>query len=267
MINSVVQNIFRLICTKDYQEYRNNVENSLREDYNFEEAEDFLNHFGKQVDIRQKTILDIGCGYGGPCVYLGLQGAARVVGIDIDEKRINYAKSKLAKDYPGLTNIVDFMLPADLKGEKFDFVISKDSFEHYADPENFMLDMKKYLKQGSKIVLRFGPLWKSPTGGHISYMTKFPWAHLLFPESIIMDERKRCRPNENAMTFEQYGLNKMTFKRYLNILKINGYEIEYLKINVPARKSKRRLLVLFNVFRKIPFADEFFTQNVYSIML
>jgi len=43
-------------------------------------------------------------------------------------------------------------------------------------------------------------------------MTPLPWAHLLFPESVIMNERKRFRPDENANKFEEVkgGLNKMT---------------------------------------------------------
>jgi SAM-dependent methyltransferase len=158
------------------------------------------------------------------------------------------------------------MMPAELKDEKFDVVISKDSLEHYTDPENFMLDIKKYLKPGGKIVIRFGPLWKSPGGGHINYITRFPWAHLLFPESVIMRERKKCRPGESATTFEEYGLNKITFKRFMKIIKKCGFQMDYLKINVVARKSKRKLMLVCNVLRKIPFAGEFFIQNVYCII-
>ena len=87
-------------------------------------------------------------------------------------------------------SVVKLELADDLGHDKFDIVLSKDSFEHYNDPENQIFTMQQYLKEEGILVIGFGPLWKSPYGGHISWMTKFPWAHLIFPESVIMAERK-----------------------------------------------------------------------------
>jgi len=58
--------------------------------------------------------------------------------------------------------------------------------------------MKQYLKQDGLLVIGFSPLWKAPYGGHIRFMTKLPWAHLIFPEEVIMAERRRFRPDEEA---------------------------------------------------------------------
>jgi len=52
------------------------------------------------------------------------------------------------------------------------------------------------LAHGWRIAIGFGPLWKSPYGGHIGYMTRLPWAHLLFSERAIMRERRRFFPND-----------------------------------------------------------------------
>lgn len=195
---------------------------------------------------------------------MALNGARKVVGIDINKNSIDFARSKLANDYRNLLNIVEFKLADDIKQEKFDIVLSKDSFEHYDDPESFICTMKQYLQKEGIMVIGFGPLWKSPYGGHISYMTKVPWAHLIFPESVIMAERKRFRPNEDARSFEQIvgGLNKMTFTRYLNIVKESDLEILYFKTNV----SPGKLIILLNVLRRIPFCREFFTVNLYSVL-
>jgi len=191
-------------------------------------------------------------------------GAAKVVGIDIDKRRIEFARLKLATVYQSLSSIVEFRLADERTDDKFDIVISKDSFEHYADPEAFMTTMKQYLEPDGIMLIGFGPLWKSPYGGHIGFMTTFPWTHLLFPESVILRERRRFRPNEKANKFERIrgGLNKMTFKRYSNIVRTSGLEVEYLKTNV----SDRRAILIFNVLRRVPFCQEFFTQNVYSIL-
>jgi hypothetical protein len=88
-------------------------------------------------------------------------------------------------------------------------ILSKDSFEHYDDPEHFITTIAERLNPGGELVIGFGPLWKSPTGGHINYMTPLPWAHLLFSENVIMAERRRFRPQENARRWSEVrgGLN------------------------------------------------------------
>jgi SAM-dependent methyltransferase len=45
-------------------------------------------------DMRGKTILDMGCGFGNNCKKFISKGAAKVVGIDISEKMINVAKTQ-----------------------------------------------------------------------------------------------------------------------------------------------------------------------------
>jgi SAM-dependent methyltransferase len=261
-MESIAQKIFHFICTKNYHKPENYDEDSFNAGFN--EAKVFFDRFKGKVDLKQKTVLDVGCGFGSTCIYMAVQGATKVRGIDIDEDKIDFAKSKLTNDYANLSNIVEFRLANGIADEKFDIVISKDCFQHYADPENMIFRMKQYLNQDGIIVVRFGPLWKSPYGGHINFMIKVPWVHLLFPESVIMRERKRFRPNEDVTSYEQIkgGFNKMTLRGYLNIIKESGLKIEYFKTNV----SNRKWIVLFNGLRKIPFCREFFTQNVYSIM-
>jgi SAM-dependent methyltransferase len=254
--------VFHLICVRNYRRSEEDKEDYFRN--GFQEAKIFFNRCGGKVDFKQKTVLDIGHGFGSTCIYLALNGAARVVGTEIDKDRVDFAKRKLATEYNEVSNIIEFRMADEALNEKFDIVISKDSFEHYANPEHFITVMKQYLKKDGIMVIGFSPLWKAPYGGHIRYITKVPWAHLLFPEAVIMNERKRFRPDEDAHSFEEVrgGLNKMTLKRYLDIIKKNGLEIEYLKINV----QNTRLMFVFNILRRIPFCTEFFTQNVYSIM-
>lgn len=263
-MGNITQKIFHFICTKDTLEKPENYE----EDYfqrGFDETKKFFNNFNDKVDFKGKTVIDVGCGFGSTCIYMALNGAKKVIGIDIDEKRINFARSNLENDYKNLTNIVNFRLTNDMRNENFDIVLSKDSFEHYNDPENFIFEMKKFLNRDGIMVIGFSPLWKSPYGGHIEFMTKVPWAHLLFPESVIMCERKRFRPDENAESFEQVkgGLNKMTLERYLNIIRESGLEFEFLRTNIFNRRS---IAFLLNILKKIPFCRGYFTVNVYSII-
>ena len=51
-----------------------------------------LKYFDK-IDFKGKTILDIGCNSGQYCLYAKEKGAARVVGVDTDKKRLAQAKT------------------------------------------------------------------------------------------------------------------------------------------------------------------------------
>jgi SAM-dependent methyltransferase len=264
---ALVRKAFHAVCVKNYQMDDNYAENSFQK--GLAEAEEFFSvRFGGTAEFKGKTVLDVGCGYGSTSIYMSLNGARKVIGVDIDENRISFARSLLIKDFEYLSNIVEFrhvdQIFNDLNHEKFDIVLSKDSFEHYADPANIIVKMKKKLEKKGIMVIGFGPLWKTPYGGHIQFMTKVPWAHLIFPESVIMAERKRFRPQEDAQSFEQIvgGLNKMTLNRFLNLIRKNCLEFEYLKVNL----SSTRLMFLFNILRRIPLCQEYFTQNVYSIL-
>lgn len=263
-MDGIIKKVFHAVCVKNPKSDES-LEDKFKSGLN--EAEEFFNlGFDSKIDFAGKTVIDIGCGLGSTCIYMALNGAQKVVGIDINRDAINFAKLKLSNEYQNLTDIVDFQHANVIEDEKFDIVLSKNSFEHYDDPENIIITMKGYLKRDGMMVIGFEPLWKSPHGGHISYMTNFPWAHLIFPESIIMAEHRKYRPKDNAQSFEQVagGLNKMTFSRYLKIIKENNLEIVYLKTNVNVYNSIK--FPLLKVLSLIPFCRDFFTANLYSIL-
>ncbi len=263
-MNSLSQRLFHLICRKD-----TTIPSNYDEDYfqkGFDETALFFHRLGNKVDFVDKTVLDVGCGHGTTCIYVASHGACQVVGIDIQEHLIEFAKTKLHTEYCELTNKVDFKVvtePKQLGGQKFDIILSKDSFEHIENPKKYLQELEEYVADDGIIVIGFGPLWKSPYGGHIGFMTPFPWAHLLFPESVIMNERKRFRPDEDAETFEQVkgGLNKMTLSKFMAVIDSSNLEPLYFKLNVHDRK----LTGVFNILRRLPFCHEHFTFNLYSI--
>lgn len=263
---SIAQRAFHIVCKKEYI-----IPESHDEEYfqnGFKSTTEFFVRFNQQVDFRDKKIMDVGCGYGTTCIYMAINGAQRVVGVDVQANRVNFAKSKLKSEYGHLSDSVEFRTVTgieELGDEKFDIVISKDSFEHYSNPEKFVFEMKKLLRKGGIMVIGFSPLWKSPHGGHIGYVTNFPWAHLIFSESVIMQERKRLLPHENVNSFEEVpgGLNKMTLARFTNIMRDTGLEPIYLRTNISTWNPW--LMRLSRILSHLPFCQEYFTWNVYSI--
>lgn len=102
--------------------------------------------YGKLPDLTGLDVLCIGCGTGEECEHLKSLGARRVVGIDISEGLIEYAK----KSYPELEFHVMDMEHIDFPQESFDFVYSS-LVMHYVDSWKVPLDSisKVVKKQGN----------------------------------------------------------------------------------------------------------------------
>jgi len=232
----------------------------------FADTEKFFRRFGSLIDnddVKKSTIVDIGSGYGTTCIYLALQGAKHVTGLEIRRSLVEFANKKLEFEYPHLRKRVRFVHFEDLGDEKYDIAISKDSFEHYENPSGVLKTIYGLLKDDGKIFLAFSPLWKSPFGGHMGFVTGLPWAHLIFPENVMLAERKRLT-GENTTEYADIsgGLNQMTLKKFRRILAESDYSPIFLKTNV----SSNRVVKLFSILKYIPFCEEYFTVNLYTIL-
>lgn len=236
----------------------------------WESTERFIARF-PEVQIEGRSVLDYGCGIGATAIWLAEHGADRVVGIDI--QGVDYPRSRLERDYPQHRDRVAFRQIGpgyDVDEQRFDLVLSKDAFEHVDDPDAYVAAMKASLKPGGVIAIGFGPLWKSPWGGHIDFMTTFPWAHLIFPEHVILNERRRFRPDENPSRFEEIrgGLNRMTLAKFLGTMERSGLVNRYIAMNRfgGARSAPRKaFLATMRAASRVPPLREYCTINVYSI--
>jgi SAM-dependent methyltransferase len=253
--------LFHPMCTKRCSRFKSYDENDFAAGRL--EAAEYLRRMEDRIDYRDKCVLDVGFGYGSLCVHLALNGAKHVIGVEIDKHRLAFAKNTIARDYPQLIGRVDLMLVDDFQGGSFDAILSKDSFEHISDPETYVGNLQRCLKGGGVFAVGFRSLWKSPYGGHMSFMTKLPWAHLIFPERTIMAERRRFFPEDRAEAFEQIpgGLNRMTLSRFLTIMQSTGLKREYLRTNV----SNTKAAVVCRTMAIAPFLREYFTYNAYGI--
>ena len=255
--------LLRLVSKRTTSRSRDYVETYFRG--GAAEARIFLKRFGTPIDFSGKRVLDYGCGYGPLAFHLAQEeGAATVTGVDIDQPRIDFARQKLSSEYPDLAGSVEFKLPEEIMGRQFDIIVSKDSFQHYDDPVSVLSQIKRLTAPGGLIAIGLGPLWKSPYGGAIDFMTRLPWAHLIFSEEVIMRERIRYRPEEKAQTYKDTrgGFNKMTLRRFRRIVADSGMEVLSFRANASSGVvgSASRLLA------RIPGWREFFTLNVYVVL-
>jgi 2-polyprenyl-3-methyl-5-hydroxy-6-metoxy-1,4-benzoquinol methylase len=95
----------------------------------------FRNYPG--FDVSGKSVLEIGCGTGGRSAYLTHQGAARVVGIDINRQEVELARKLLRSEFPDLEGRVEYHVcpeNAPLDIGPFDYVVLVDAMEHVVSP-------------------------------------------------------------------------------------------------------------------------------------
>jgi SAM-dependent methyltransferase len=92
-----------------------------------------------------RDVLDAGCGVGYGSAFLG-KAARRVLGVDLDERAVAYARERYAAAE------VDFAVGDVCRlaagDETFDVVCSFETIEHLADPEAFLDEMRRVLRPG-----------------------------------------------------------------------------------------------------------------------
>jgi SAM-dependent methyltransferase len=173
--------------------------------------------------IRDKTVIDFGCGDGVATLDLARHGAKKVIGLDIQEHALKQATKNA--EAAGFGAICEFSTKTDTKA---DVIISLDAFEHFGDPAAILKIMHVLLKPGGHVMASFGPTWYHPLGGHL--FSVFPWSHLLFSEGSLIRWRANIRP-DGATRFSDVdgGLNQMTIARFERVVSESPFRIETLQ--------------------------------------
>jgi len=214
-------------------------------------------------DFKGKTVLDIGCGHGALSVHIASLGAKRVLGVDIDSSRIEFARQIIDSKYSEYNSVINFeCCPlADVSG-KFDIVISKDAFEHFDDLPAMMHDIAGRLNESGLLITGFSPLYFSPFGDHGRYLgsrKSIPWLPAILPEPLLFFLSSHVRKMHVRSTAD-IGLNKLTPKHFRKIVSDQGWVPVMLEYN----KGERLGMPLMRLLRQIPILEKFFTVSIYA---
>ena len=180
-------------------------------------------------ELRDKVVIDFGCGDGHQAIEMAQHGARRVIGVDIRENALERARVHATE--AGVTDRCVFTTRTD---EKADAVVSLDAFEQFEDPAQSLDILYQLLKPSGFIAASFGPTWYHPYGGHL--FSVFPWAPLVFSESALMRWRSDLR-DDGAVRFSEVegGLNQMTIGRFERLVAKSKFRLDKLD-PVPIRK-------------------------------
>ncbi|QQK81855.1 class I SAM-dependent methyltransferase [Salicibibacter cibi] len=101
-------------------------------------------------DLKDKNVLDLGCGFGWHCLYAREQQACSVIGVDISEKMIQSAR-EMTKD-PFISYIKAPIEDIDYSDSPFDVVISSLAFHYIKSFKSICEKVYDSLKPGGSFV-------------------------------------------------------------------------------------------------------------------
>lgn len=101
-------------------------------------------------NLKDKSVLDLGCGYGENDLYLKNKGASYVLGTDISNHMIEIANKENKAD--GIDYKVIAMEDISLIDRKFDLVVSSLAFHYVSDFDKLLSDIYNLLNDGGYLV-------------------------------------------------------------------------------------------------------------------
>jgi SAM-dependent methyltransferase len=177
-------------------------------------------------DLKNKVVLDMGCGFGINCVDFIKMGASKVVGIDISKNMLSVAMNENANE-----SIQYILLDMDKINEidcKFDFVYSSLTLHYIADFENLIKKVHYVLNNnGVFLFSQEHPMRTAPLNGQ-TWINDEQGNKISAPISNYSEngERNLKWMNGNRIIYHR------SFSVIVNNLVENGFSI--LKIVEPA---------------------------------
>lgn len=124
------------------------------------------------LDLRDRRVLDIGCGLGGGALVMAGELGARVTGLDIEPALVERARAYAAE--AGLAARVDFRAvapgPLPLPDASHELVYSSGVFLQIADKEGLFAECFRVLAPGGRLVVYD---WTQPPGPQSEALRRF----------------------------------------------------------------------------------------------
>ena len=177
-------------------------------------------------DFTDKTVLDLGCGYGWHCLYAAEHGAKKIVGIDLSEKMLAVARKQTAAENVSYQRgSIETFVAAD---DSIDIVLSSLALHYVADFAAVAARVQRCLNIGVFFIFSVEhPIFTAQGSQDWYYDQQGTIQH--FPVDHYFIEGKR---QANFLGAEITKYHK-TLTTYLDGLLTNGFTIERIVEPMP----------------------------------
>lgn len=188
------------------------------------------------IGIRGRTVVDFGCNDGAVSGRYLREGAAKVIGLDIDAKALDRARFL----HPAVTFLQSGVDRVPLDDASVDVIVSRDVFEHVAQPEPILRELFRALRPGGQMLIdTIG--WRMPFAPHLWTTMPVPWAHVIASERSLLRACRRVylspwyQPTMHDLDADGRRLpNKYTHERidraYLNHYLVRDFERTFQQV-------------------------------------
>jgi SAM-dependent methyltransferase len=175
-----------------------------------------------RIDLRNKTVLEVGCGSGVEVWHIAHVFGSDAWGIDNRPRR---AWPTLQGDRVHLID-GDISTGGGLRSATFDRVISNTVWEHLEHPRAAFRETFRVMRPGGLAWIRAN-LYRGPTASHRTRDIAFPFPHLLFGDDVIAEAmRRRGKPAAGSA-----WVNRLTWEQYERIILEEGFRILSLRFD------------------------------------
>jgi ubiquinone/menaquinone biosynthesis C-methylase UbiE len=172
-------------------------------------------------DLRGRTVLDLGCGFGWFCRWARENGATRVLGIDVSEKMLTRARDTTPDAAISYTQAD--MERLELSPASFDLVYSSLALHYIANLDGLLSEVHRSLVEGGSLVFSVEhPIYTAPTDPHWFVDAE---GRKVWPVDRYLDEGPRSTDWLARGVIKQHR----TVATYLNLLARSGFTLSQVE--------------------------------------
>lgn len=185
-------------------------------------AREHVERIHTHVDLRNCSVLEIGCGRGHEVFIIGNDYGSKAHGIDV----------KSYSTWPSLSGenvtftLGDMSQENPYEANTFDRVISYTVWEHVLHPRKMLEETYKVLKPGGLAWIRAN-LYAGPKASHRYRQIFFPWPHLLFSDDVIKD----WDAGHGRKTRGSSWVNQLSWSHYERYIAEIGFTVRSLSFD------------------------------------
>lgn len=172
-------------------------------------------------DLHGKNILDIGCGMGQHAKQYSDMGAKSVLGIDISEKMLGYAREHFYADNITYRQMV--LEDIGKLNQKFDLITSSLVFDYVKDFDKLMEDVYAIMEDGARFVFSMSHPMATAYDGQYPRYTRSESGERLYANinNYFVEGQRKI-----TWVVDDYELYHRTFSSILNSMIKAGFLIE-----------------------------------------